>query len=223
MTRRGFSLLEAIVVLVLFGFAVGGLFWLFQTGSASVSHAALRQGLQSEVQRFSLKVKRDVSLTHALSFTRQARSFTTSQGQTVRRDAVAFLGLSDWNQPARFDPALGLPQWDRYIVYYATNDQDRARLIRQEIQAGAVSGVFPYFALGSNLNNLPDLNASVASTQVLSQALVDFRVEPVGSVSLDIRALFREQGLKRAGGAGVVDEALEAVLLLKARNTFPEL
>lgn len=223
MKRRGFSLAEAMVVCAVLGVVFTGAFLLFTMGYRAFYRAELRSGIQGDARRVKAVLERDVRLTHFASIGVVERNVTTSDGIQVRRDGVAMVALSDWNNSSNFSAGVS-PLWDRYSIFYATSG-DLGKLIHQEIEPGGVlAALVPYPVLGSNLNEDPDANADVYSSGVLCENVLEFKLErdearQLLNVNLRLRG---RQGSTMLSGQ-TVDESHEVVLSLRAWNTFPEL
>ena len=214
-----------MVGLTLFGLVVFGLFAAFSHSTRSFQHAVLRQGLQGESLRFSNILGRDNRLTNYHSTHVVPRLFTKSGGLVVSRDGFAVAALSDWDDNSKFDTVTGLPIWDRHTVYYATDDADSGRLIRQSIDPGGPTNGDPFFALDSNLQSQPNLNTGVLNTQQLSSNVESFSATADdGSEALVVSLVLRRKGgVKRTSAGRRTDETLESQITLTARNTFPRL
>ncbi len=222
--RRGFTLIELVVAIFLLFLILSTTILAFYLGTRSFHHAILRQGLQGDTQKLAVLLGRDVRLTDYHSAFIVPRTYITADGDSVQRDGLAIAALSDWQDPNRFDPVTGLPLWDRYVVYYATDDADSGALIRQVIDPGAPTNGVPYFALGSNLLTDPTLNSGHFAHTVISDQVHHFELSlSDSSASLEVRLVLRRAGARRAGSGEVVDEALESEFSLTARNTFPKL
>ncbi|MCA9792580.1 MAG: hypothetical protein KC910_12325 [Candidatus Eremiobacteraeota bacterium] len=213
-------MLEAVVVLAILSIVMLVVFSLFQFGSRGFQHAVLRQGLLGDAQASATRFKADASATHFRSITVVPRTVNLPGGATPRRDAVAFVGLSDWHDPASFFPS-GLPRWNRYIVYYATRD-DEGLLVRQEIDLGALPGPVPYDDLNINISDLPNTNANVFRSGILSKHVLEFEVgKNEARQVLDFRLLLRQKGGKRVNSNQTVDEIHETVLSVEPMNSYP--
>lgn len=218
--KTGFSVLEAVVVLAILSVVMLVVFALFQFGSRGFQHAVLRQGLLGDAQASATRFKADASPSHFRSITVVPRTINLPGGASLRRDAVAFVGLSDWHNPANFFPS-GLPRWDRYIVYYATRDEE-GLLVRQEVDLGPLPGPVPYDDLAINISDLPNTNANVFRSGILSKHVLEFEVGKNQTRQvLDLKLLLRQKGGKRVNSNQTVDEVHETVLSVEAMNSYP--
>ncbi|MCA9796332.1 MAG: hypothetical protein KC910_31210 [Candidatus Eremiobacteraeota bacterium] len=223
MRRRGFTVLEAALVLLILSFLTLAIFGLFSMGSRGFQHAVMRSGLQGDARRVGALLERDFHLTHwaTIGVVERTVSF---EGLTVHRDAVVCHGLSDWSNPANFINGIS-PRWDRYIVFYATQEQGPARLVHQKVEpGGTLPNMLPYPALGVNIDDEPKYNNDVYSTGILSQSVLSFMVEKdEADQLLNVSVKFRGRGRKAIQTEKEVDETHEVVYSLRALNTFPEL
>jgi type II secretory pathway pseudopilin PulG len=219
------SLIETIVSMSILAFIMGAIFLAFTQSSRSFRHALLRQGLQGDALKMESLFGRDVRMTNFFSVNLVSRDFTTSDGRMVRRDGLSFADLDDWVPNANFDAVTGLPLWNRYIVYYVTNDVDEGRLIRQVVDPGGPTGGLPYGALSANIRNDPSINSNVQSTTLISSQADEFEVlldDGTHGVRVILR-LKRRGERRRSGGEQKVDETLEARYSPVALNTVPKL
>jgi type II secretory pathway pseudopilin PulG len=221
----GLSLIETIVAMSILAFVMGAVFLAFTQSSRTFRHALLRQGLQGDAVKMESLLGRDIRVTDYHSNITTSRSFTTSDGRVVRRDGLSVAALSDWDDPTKFDSVTGLPLWDQYIVYYATDGEDEGRLIRQVVDGGGPTNGFPYFGLSGNMATDPLINSNALSTTLISSQVDHFEVaSDDGTQGLDIILRLRRRGeRRRSGGEEKVDETLETRYSPVARNTFPKL
>lgn len=225
MNRKGITLIELMASLGIFSLVALGIFMTFAQSTRSFQHALLKQGLQGDSIKFGTLLSRDVRLTNYHSNEVVPRSYNTSGGAVVQRDGLAVAALSDWEDGSKFDAVTGLPLWDRYRVYYATNDQDSGRLIRQVVDPGGPTNGAPYFALNANMRNAPELNNGVSTSLVISESVESLTAEvDDGSESINVTLVLRRKGgIRRSSGGVKTDEVLEVRYSLTAKNTFPKL
>ena len=204
------------VFLGILGLVVGMMIY----GMRMFGQAALRQGIEGDARRLSTRLRQDLALTDFRTVGHQER---TVGGH--RRDGLAVAALSDWNDTANFEPGIGLPLWNQFRVYYATRET-QGKLIRQVVAPPGVpsSGwTAPYGALSSNLDDDPTLNSDVLSSAVLTDMVESFRVQPdMSENTVTVFCRLRRSGGLKAGTQERSDETMEFRLLLKARNTWPD-
>lgn len=98
-------------------------FALFRIGSDQFKVGVVRSDLQGQGRR---------------SITLLQKEFRRSSAATVAvvpggdaanpRDSLSFATLSDWNDPALFEPIGGMPDWDRYYFFFVTDEMPLGRL-----------------------------------------------------------------------------------------------
>lgn len=182
--------------------------------------SSLRQGLQSDALRFAGLLKRDA----ALSDFWRANVCNRSNPGSLRRDGLSLVALSDWNDPAYFDPDTQLPQWDRYVVYYAPLENP-VRLYRQIVQPAGLSPPLPLYAdLPGNIQDQPAWNEDVAQSTVLSDSVRTFECNKIlENGSVEVKLQLRRSGLKRANTNTQVVESLETTVTVRLQNTWPKI
>jgi hypothetical protein len=148
-------------------------------------------------------------------------------GQTYQRDGICFGAMSDWNDPTAFEPKIGAPSFDRYLVYYATESPASGKLIRSLYGVTPRSPMprqFGAFAPATHLREDPRLNdpAQISFTE-LATDVRDFRVADAGrnqAVRVSL-TLFRP-GQRVAGGAeGKRDQSYQFEIQVTPLNTWP--
>jgi hypothetical protein len=147
-----------------------------------------------------------------------------------QRDIICMLGLSNWSDDARF-AANGLPLWDRYVVYYATDDAESGKLMRAELAPDFPTGQdclriapFNLGLLGAVGQPIPPDELALIGRQQVVDHLEEFSCDrddayQVVRVSLSGR---RVSGAK-ADGIARTDEEFEAVFEFDPLNTSPRL
>lgn len=218
----GFSLLEAVTVLVIFGLLSVAALSVFAFGSRGFQQAVLRQGLLGESEAIRRKLAFDFKPSHQNTLEVVARKTTLSSGDLVSRDAVSFVTLSDWRNPANFT-AAGLPRWDRYVVYYPTTEES-GKLVRQIVDPGPLPGPIPYADLDTNIGSNPVGNSNVLQTTILSHNVLSLEIDRNDERQLlELTLRLRARGARRVNSGAKVDEVQESVFSLEALNTFPRL
>jgi hypothetical protein len=215
-------LIEVIVVLLIFGILIAGIFAIFTYSAASFQHAVKRQGLSGEMEAVQRKLISDFKASHFGTVALVPRMTTLNDGADVPRDAFSFATLSDWQDPTNFHPT-GLPRWDRYLVYYPTLEES-GRLVRQLVDPGVLYAPVPYAELGTNISEIPNSNELLVQTTVLSNNVLSLTVERNDARQLlEVNLRLRDRGGRVAGSNRQIDETREAVFSMDALNTFPRL
>lgn len=217
--RSGYTLAEALVTLMIFASISGLAFLTFFRSTLFFQRSIVRQQLQSELTRFDVLFERDAVLTdHTLCY---------SEDRVLPigvRDGLSMASVTDWYDPAYFDPTTQLPIWNEYIVYYATRG-DEGKLYRQRVAPTAVppNGFnVPYVTMLANMNDVsPQLNANVVKTTLVSEhvASFDVRLRAMGDIEVNLR--LHRRGAGKVSGQRT--ETLESNFLVKPWNTWPEI
>lgn len=220
---KGFSLIEMVVVCALLLVVMAVTFMLFRMGTRGFALGVMRAGSVGDIHAFSRMVGRDVSLTHLYSVSEEHRQVNTPDG-TADRDGVCLAGLSNWSQDSNFHSVTGLPNWNRWVMIYATSEPV-GRLIRLEMERPA-----PYYPLRPFDDlaawMLDDLGGAPAPVRVntLCQNVHAFRVEIAEQERLvKLRLLVKGQGPRRMTSQEKIDELLEARLEISPVNSYPDL
>ncbi|MBT9583038.1 hypothetical protein IV102_06805 [bacterium] len=122
------------------------IFSVFNYGQRGFRMAAGRNDLQSDARSSLTRLKHDLehsTLTGVSVDSGILRKVTVPlmAGPSVQpRHLVCMPALSDWNAPGNFHGTTGLPLWDRYILYHADLQTDKARLFRVELQVASFPG-----------------------------------------------------------------------------------
>ncbi len=212
---KAFTLLEAVVSMALASLLLVVIFTIFAWGSTSFQLGMKRQDIQSAAERILVLIRKDFAQAAEGSVS-VVKRISTLGGATVQRDGACLNGLSNWRDPVLFDAVSGLPLYDRYIAYYAT-DQTMGQLIRLEIDPGG-GAAGPWTGFDQSLMSAPPptgppvVRAAVLTTQLWE---LDFQPGPPPTANLKLRG--------RAEGVGQSDrnELLELRLVLAPRNSQP--
>lgn len=218
--------MELVVSTAVLAFIFGIVFLLFSYGLSGYAQLEARQGVQGDALKARIQLERDLSLTHFGSVGVVNRDVGGRE-----RDILCLLGMSDWNDESRFENN-GLPSWDRYIVFYATDDQESGRLMRAVLAPEPPTGL-DYLRIGPvDLGLLGQIDQAtvpgdldmVERLQVVD-GIQEFSCEPdeahqVISVTLSGR---RVGGRKSSEGVARTDEVFQAVFEFDPLNTSPRL
>jgi prepilin-type N-terminal cleavage/methylation domain-containing protein len=214
--RSGYTLVELLLALALFGILNALMFSLLQTASRSFGIAISRSTLQSELNLSLVRLQADVRRSSASLLSIAADAGRSVDGQ--RRDGVCVSALRDWRAGSSYSPQAE-PLWDEYVVYYATREQP-GRLIRQLHHPAGAPYSMPLagFAPASHMNDDSGSNGADQTT-VLAQNLEQFRISYDGGssvVALDL--LLRKRGGLTPEGRRVNEERVQATCLLRLGN-----
>lgn len=122
--QRGFQLAELLISAFIFSIIAGICAYAATTGFRIFANTNGRQSLQRDARAIFAWLQRDVGLSNLLRCDRIARPIGSD-----RRDVLAVAAMDSWQQPILTDP-LGLPRWNRLVVYTATPNA-RGQLLRQ--------------------------------------------------------------------------------------------
>jgi hypothetical protein len=234
--RIGLSLTELIFATAMFSSMLVIVFFFFRYGSRAFVTATQRQGVQSEALRVMDSIQSDLARTAISSvlpknsgpdLTRQR----TINSEVVQRDVLSFVTLQNWTNPQdshNFNVVEGgQPIWNRYLVYYATRDQDKGLLFRLKIDPSPPP-ISPLPMLNTKLNLVtrdnPDLNAYDGrrpECMTLAKNVHEFSVLTDGErVQISLKLRERRQN-RPDGGPAKGEEAYELQLLVRPQNTYP--
>jgi prepilin-type N-terminal cleavage/methylation domain-containing protein len=218
---RGLTLIETMVTLGVFSMLLVFIFNTFSISTAIFQDTDVRQATETQMKSIKLLLQRDLELGDFWFI----NSVSRPQMDATLRDALAVGTLADWDDPAQFDATTGRPGWNRYIVWYATQE-DPGRMIRQVVEpGGGVPLPGAYAGLSTNLNDGdPNLNADLLISRTLSDRVKNFAVTPRlqnGTIQITIR--LESRGAKRANSVDNTVENLGLDLVFRPRNTWPEI
>ena len=187
--------MEALTTLLIFILFSGALFIIFQIGSRGFELSVARQGVQNDARRLGLYVDKELRSSNLISFVVQdgPNRRVNLDGKSVHRDALCFVSVKDW-RATTFDPVSIEPNWDCYIIYYATKEEPHGRLIRAVVEPNKVSAA-PWNRFLRNpdryIEDDPSRNGSrQLSYRVLASNVAEFRCSAsagLGHVNLRLR------------------------------------
>lgn len=235
MRRRGFSLLEALFSVTLMGALIGIVCAVFEMGAAGYRLGQTRLELQSELRRITVPLSKDLKNSSLLSVSTLAQTCQVSDNPpfaqplvTVHRDGVACNGLKTRTASSYSD--RGLPRWDCYMLYFATQDAPDGRLMRTLLRDPSTLDSDPdndilsvplQLTPGHFSSSHPDMldgELKTLSTQVMEFSTELNLVEQYVSVRIKVRG---KQGRTLGGKSSA--EVLETSLSIRPENTWPRL
>lgn len=213
--------METLVTLSVLSLLLVVIFGTFGMATSIFQDTDVRQSSENQLRSIKLLMERDLELGDFWLLNTMNRPIADPP---TSRDAFAIGTLADWDNPAQFDSVTGRPSWNRYIVWYATQESS-GKMVRQVVEppGGAVLTA-PYANLGANLNDDPDLNAHVLYSRTLSERLRNFQVEAApqnGTLKATIG--LQTTGAKRPNSQQNTMENLELTLVFLPRNTWPKI
>lgn len=157
--KRATTLLETLVACTVLSIMMVALFALFRMGTDMFQYSVTRQGLEGEARRVSTWLERDLRRTVASS--------TLLETSRPKRHALCCPTLSRWDLPSSYSPQSGLPDWDRYLAYYATQN---GRFLRCLYNPGAAKAHSPWavFDPAAHLREDPRHNTDQEGYQTLA-------------------------------------------------------
>lgn len=221
MRPRGFTLIETLVGVVIFMGLVFVAFFLFEYGVRASFKLSNSQDLQSVATRIALSLQNELR--------RSARSSVTTLTQvtspnSLRRDAICFAGVSDWGSAAAFNTTYGMPNFDRYVNYYATTEEPVGRLIRSLYTTvpDYTCPPMPGFTTATHCRLDPSLNAGVNSSVELGDDVRVFQVTELGDGRLRASVELFRPGLKGpSDGHKKADQSYQLDVEVFPFNTWP--
>jgi hypothetical protein len=205
---RGFTLLEALCTLVVFGFFMIVLFLTIGWGFRCFSLAVAKSDVTTEARRLALFIERELRSSTYFSVTTVTRRLGTDY-----RDAICFVSRNDWSVSGAYDGINGIPAWNRYFIYYATQRQPFGEFVRLSIAPTNLAdiGSFPYPQFvngGLQPAYLPEDPATltlpdVESSRDIASSVQSFEVKRIPTTQeIEMRLLLRQNGMmaRRANG-----------------------
>ena len=219
----GHSLLELLIAMAMLGGLMAIIFMAFGMSTKIFSESTVRLSTEQQLKTIHLVLKRDIELTD-FWFANTAGRFKDSQP----RDGLCVVGLSEWNDPALIQAGNQHFAWDRYAVWYATQESP-GKLIRQTLAPPPINPSTyldaPYALLGSNLSDTdPASNKFALSTRYFSNDVTEFEATTRlqnGTISVKLGLL--RHGVFRAHSLSKVEDHLEALWTFHPRNSWPEI
>lgn len=203
---RGFTITEALITLLVFSFFLGVLMYTMAYGFRTFSLAVSRSDVTTEARRLVLFMENELRSSAYFS----ARVVRRGAG-TVSRDGLCFVSISDWSKPSAYNQMEGRPNWDRYLLYYATTEQPSGRLVRMVLNPldSSEVGSFPYPPFAENPDlflleepgeyALPDL----ANYRVLASKVKSFSVNLLPTTQeVEVRTILRQNAIMTRRGDG---------------------
>lgn len=202
----GFTITEALVTVLVFSFFLAVMFMTISYGFRTFSVAVARSDVTTEARRLVLFLEDELRSSAYFSLSVESR---VEDGQ--HRDGVCFVSLRDWSRDTSYDVIEDRPDWDRYIIYYATGHPVTGKLVRMVVDpAPGEVGSFPYAPFSSNPATymLDDpleypRNEDVSNLRVLASKVKSFEVRllPV-SQEVEVTTLLRQNGIMSRRGDG---------------------
>ncbi|MBX3172613.1 MAG: hypothetical protein KF760_34740 [Candidatus Eremiobacteraeota bacterium] len=181
--KKGATLLETLVACAVLSLLMIALFALFRMGTRMFQLSITRQGLEGEARRVSAWLEKDLRRTVAAS--------TVLDTSRPQRHGLCCPTLARWDLPTSYSPQSGLPDWDRYLSYYANNT---GHLYRCLYHPGAAKAHHPWAAFdpAAHLREDPGLNSNQESYQTLADDVQELTFGTDGK-SLMVKLILEKQ------------------------------
>lgn len=197
--KAGFTIIEALVTITMFTLFMGILFATLSYGFRTYSVALARSDVTTEARRLVLFLENELRSSAYFSIAVQSRVVSG-----LHRDGFSFVTMRDWSREEAYDPIESQPNWDLYMIYYATQELPTGRLVRMVIEPdpGDV-GSFPYSPFSNtaekfmlNDPSVHELGSELINARVLASKVKSFEVTllPV-TQEVDVSILLRQNGI----------------------------
>lgn len=243
MRRRGVSLIETTVGLVVLSSLAVVTFALFAWCTTVFRYSSTRIELQGEIRRINNAMRRDILGTAYTSLNKciielyvPDRPPDLEPKVKVRRSPVCFAAITDISDPNSYNPDIGLCHFDAWTIYNPyTNPDDPTdcRLYRYRIlkTPGATPFSqlplvdFPNYAISSKWLQMPNPADFIAGTMhCYSDRIRSFDIDQnLADQTLEVKIALQGRGLRSEMGRNTTSEVVESSILLKAENTWPKL
>lgn len=220
----GFTITEALVTVLVFSFFLAVLFMTIAHGFRTFSVAVARSDVTTEARRLVLFLEGELRSSAYFSIAAEKRTFGN-----LRRDGLCFVSMLDWSKSNSYDALEDRPNWDRYLIYYATPDLPSGELVRMAVDPKDPSmvGSFPYEPFATNpalyMNPVPLAyqGADLANLRTLASKVKSFQVGLVPTTQeVEIRTILRQNGImSRRGDKTREGGTFELHYRVKPQNT----
>ncbi len=228
--RAGFTLLEALVSCAILGSLMLAACAVFELGMQGFRLGTTRLDLQGELRRVLTPLRKELRNSSYLSVSMVSPPLCSVQSnppqptplEAVRRDAICFNGLRKW-VPGSYDVQNGLPKWDCYVVYFATQDSPDGTMVRMLFEDNTVDTITRPLSLAEA--DLTTGNTKLIDGEVrrLSAQVMEFAVE-LNPAEQVVQLHLRIRGKAgRSLGRQTTAEILEVRTAVRPANTWPRL
>ena len=212
-----------MITVMIFTFFMGVLFMTISHGFRTYSVAVARSDVTTEARRLVLYLENELRSSAYFSVAVESRL-----AQGLHRDGVSFVSMLDWSREDSYNSLQSRPDWDRYLIYYATSELPSGKLVRMAVNPSMdLVGSFPYKPFtdtpSSYMNEDPLKNGGndVANTRTLASKVKSFHVTLVPvSQEVEITTLLRQNGImSRRGDRTREGGTFELHYRVKPQNT----
>lgn len=132
--HKGATLLEVMIGTLIFSILSIVTFVVFNMGELKYQTGVMKNSLLMSTQRSVSVLESDLQMTNfnSVSYLDSASSILNSGngfpvsagGVSLDRCVLSFAGLNDWENPNNFSGISLMPDWNEYIIYLATTEQN---------------------------------------------------------------------------------------------------
>jgi hypothetical protein len=218
--RPGFQLAELLVSVFIFAIVVGICFYAAAAGFRIFAHTTGRQTLQRDARAIFAWLQRDVGLSNLVRCDREARPTGSD-----RRDVLAVAALDSWQQPIAVD-SLGLPAWNRVVVYQAMSSRN---ILLRQLFSPATSPIptpLEFATVDDIVDKIVDGTVGVYNPidqRRLTSSLRSFSVELSEPRNTAVFNLILSEATVEGGSGRARNEVLQVQTTIFPRNTWPRL
>lgn len=238
----GFSLLEMVISVSLFGLLMGMVFYFLAIGNRGFQFAQNRASVQNQVLGVKSSLTADLEQTHflgvhSLEVKKTVSKRKSSEQVEARRDILTMVALSKWVlNDGTFDPNSGfsyggIPVWDTHVVYRpdqvgdATVKLERIVLHNNSTRASAKAlGTPSGFATFPNLSFDAKSRPDTARISALAKNVSHFEVSQDSTRQmLNVKLRILEDGGDITAAAEENIKETTVIFGIRPRNTVPKL
>ena len=209
---------------MVFSFFLAVLFVTIAHGFRTFSVAVARSDVTTEARRLVLFLEGELKSSAYFSIATERRTF-----RDLRRDGLCFVSMLDWSKKNSYNALEDRPNWDRYLVYYATPELPSGELVRMAVNPNdpAMVGSFPYEPFANNasfyMNPVPLAykEPDLANIRILASKVKSFEVELIPTTQeIEVRTILRQNGImSRRGDKTREGGTFELHYRVKPQNT----
>jgi type II secretory pathway pseudopilin PulG len=213
--KSGFSLIEVGLSAAILGILTLVALSLWESCTRIFFLSTAREDLAAEARLCIASVSHQLRRSSTESVDIGSRTATGLSGTTVRRDAVTFLGLSNWRDKTKIDVENRQILWDQYLILYASLTSPGSLIFQTAQPPGAP---FSGPASWTNFPDTPSLAAPIYSTKTLSKSVEEFKIKFDDSIgSADLTLVLAKQGSHKTNSRNI-DERAEIHLIVRVEN-----
>ncbi len=221
LSSSGFSLIELTISMSLLSILMLVAFSLWESATRTFFLSSAKDELSAEARYCLLAItnplrKSDGTLLSIVN----NRTTTGLSGQSVRRDALSFVGVEDWSAPGAISTTDAKMVWNQYYVLYA-GLQTTGILVLQTNKPPAPPYISPWSTVldPASLSETPATNPGAVSTKMLSQSIEQFKASYIDDTqTATIELTFARRGGKKTSTRNI-DERTEVKVRIRMENS----